>query len=761
MQQQDIQQDSQRFSQHHNPQYNIERGLSRDGYFEAIFSEDRSEAVKTAWQELWAKVYGEWTEAQLSELGNAFVFTAWAHSGQKRSSGKPYIIHTLSVAIILADMQLDVSTLVAALLHDVLEDTNVKKDELISKFGEDVAALVDGVTKLNRLPEMSAEDYKAENLRKMFIVMGKDIRVVLIKLADRLHNMRTLSVFRHEKQVRIAKETLEIYAPLAHRLGIYEMKWELEDLAFKYSDPETYEDIRKKVRKRMPDREAIVQKGIDILSGHLEKADIKFRIKGRAKHFFSIYGKMERKNLSVEQIYDLIAIRVLVKDVATCYAALGIIHATWVPIPGQFDDYIANPKSNMYQSLHTTVIGPAGEPLEIQIRTEEMNRFAEYGVAAHWRYKTGDSVSKTIETKLDWIRQVLEGEHEGDAPSEFVEQLKTDIFTHEVCVFTPKGKPILMPNGSTMIDFAYAVHTEVGNHCVGATVDGRIVPLSTKVKNGNIIKITTSQQSSPSQDWLKIVYSNKTRNKIRTWFRQTEKLDKQEKLQRGNEILDRELKRRELSLSNNKEEMSPHLNKIARDLGLGTGEDLLIAIGGSTISVSSVIQRLTQIWIQHQANEGAAAPVPKIGGKKNDYDVVVSGATGVQVTLSNCCDPVPGDLIVGYLTHLRGITVHRADCQSIQDVPMDRITQVTWNDIAGKLYMARLRIDALDRGNLLRDITDAIGQGNSWIYNIKGSLVGNNIYRTKLEVSVRNLSHLLEIMGKLNNIKNVIDVVRG
>ncbi|MCL1941311.1 MAG: bifunctional (p)ppGpp synthetase/guanosine-3',5'-bis(diphosphate) 3'-pyrophosphohydrolase [Synergistaceae bacterium] len=739
---------------------NIERGLSRDAYFEAVFPEDRTEAVKTVWQELWSKVYNEWTEEQLAELGNALVLAAWSHNGQKRHSGEPYIIHTLNVAIILADMQLDVSTLAAAILHDVLEDTEVKKEELASKCGSDVAELVDGVTKLSKLPFMSAEDYKAENLRKMFIVMGKDIRVVLIKLADRLHNMRTLGVLRQEKQVRIAEETLEIYAPLAHRLGIYEMKRELEDLAFKYSDPETYEDIRRKVRKRMPDREVIVQKGIDILSQHLEKEGTSFRIRGRAKHFFGIYEKMERKKLAVEQVYDILAMRVLVKDVPTCYAVLGIVHATWVPIPGQFDDYIANPKSNMYQSLHTTVVGPAGEPLEIQIRTEEMNRFAEYGVAAHWRYKTGASLDKMIETKLDWIRQALEGELEGETPSEFVEQLKTDIFAFEVCVFTPKGKPILMPKGSTMIDFAYAVHTEVGNHCAGATVDGRIVPLSTEIKNGNIIKITTSQQSSPSMDWLKIVHSNKTRNKIKAWFRQSGKLDKQEKLERGRETLDRELKRRELPLSS-KEEMSPHLNKVARDMGMSSGEDLIAAIGGSTVNVGSVIQRLAQIWLQHQAGEGAGMPAPKLSAKKHDFDVIVSGATGVQVTLSNCCDPVPGDLILGYLTHLRGITVHRADCQSIQDVPMDRITQVTWNAPAGKIYVARLIINALDRNNLLRDIMDAIGQSGSGIHNIKGSLIGNNIYRTKLEVSVRNLSHLLEIMGKLNNIKNVLDVARG
>jgi len=738
----------------------IERGLSRDAYFEAIFPEDRSEAVKTAWQDLWSKIYNDWSDDQLSELGNALVFAAWSHSGQKRYSGEPYIVHSLNVAIILANMQLDVSTLVAALLHDVIEDTKAEKEDLISKFGVDVAALVDGVTKLNKLPFMSAEDYKAENLRKMFIVMGKDIRVVLIKLADRLHNMRTLGALRYEKQVRVAKETLEIYAPLAHRLGIYEIKWELEDLAFKYSDPETYEDIRKKVRKRMPDREVIVQKGIDTLSQHLEKEGITFRIKGRTKHFFSIYEKMERKNLSVEQVYDILAIRVLVKDISTCYAVLGIVHATWVPIPGQFNDYIANPKSNMYQSLHTTVVGPAGEPLEIQIRTEEMNRFAEYGVAAHWRYKTGGTLDKIMETKLDWIKQALDGEQEGDAPSEFVEQLKTDIFTHEICVFTPKGKPVLMPKGSTMIDFAYRVHTEVGNHCAGATVDGRIVPLSTEINDGNIIKITTSQQSSPSRDWLKIVHSNKTRNKIKAWFRQTEKLDKQEKLQRGHEVLDKELKRRELPLSNN-EEMSPHLNKVARDMGMNSGEDLIVAVGGSSVNASSVIQRLTQIWLQHQAAEGTTVPIPKINGKKNESDVIVSGATSVKVTLSHCCDPVPGDMIIGYITQLRGITVHRTDCQSIQDVPVDRITQVTWSAPTGKIYMARLIIDALDRGNLLRDIMDVIGQSGSGIHNIKGNLVGNNIYRTKLEVSVRNLSHLLEIMGKLNSIKNVLEVVRG
>lgn len=742
-----------------DPQRTLERAMLRDGYFFALLPEDQSEGVRTAWQELWSKISNEWGESQLSELGNAFVFAAWADTGHKRSSGDPYIIHPLNVATILADMQLDAATLIAALLHDVIEDTNIEKSEIASKFGKDVATLVDGVTKLSKLPYMSAEDYQAENLRKMFMVMGEDIRVVLIKLADRLHNMRTLGALRLDKQQRIAKETLEIYAPLAHRLGIYEIKRGLEDLGFKYSDPEAYEDIRRKVRKRLPDREAIVQKGIDILSQHLDKAGIDSRIKGRAKHFFSIYEKMERKKISVEQVYDLLAIRVLVKDVATCYAVLGIVHATWVPIPGQFDDYIANPKSNMYQSLHTTVVGPLGEPLEIQIRTEEMNRFAEYGVAAHWRYKLGGNTNQTIESKLDWIRQALEGGHDGEDPSEFLEQLKSDIFTSEICVFTPKGKPILMPKGSTMIDFAYAVHTEVGHHCVGATANGRIVPLSSELNNGDIVKITTLPQSAPSRDWLKIVHSNKTRSKIKSWFRQTEKLDRQEKLLRGHEALDKELKRRELPLSG-KEEMSPLLNKVARDMGLSSGEELVIAIGGSSAGPSTVAQRLAHLWLQLQANEGASI-VPKLTGKKNELDVNVVGASGVQVSLANCCTPVPGDLIVGYLTHTRGITAHRADCPSVQNVPMDRITQVTWNSQQGKIFSARLVIEAIDRGNLLRDITETISQSNSTIQNIKGSTIGNSQYRTKIDVRVRDLTHLLEIIGKLNGIRDVLEVTRG
>lgn len=744
-----------------DPHLTTERALLRDAYFGAILPDDKTDSVRGAWRELWSRVSKEYTEEQLAMLGEAMVFADWAHEGKKRDSGEPYIIHPINVASILADMQLDVSTLVAALLHDVIEDTKFGKDEILVRFGQNVTTLVDGVTKLNKLPFMSAEDYQAENLRKMFVVMGEDIRVVLIKLADRLHNMRTLDALRPDKQQRIAKETLEIYAPLAHRLGIYEIKRGLEDLSFKYSDRETYEEIRKKVRKRLPDREAVVQKGINILHQHLEKAKIDARIKGRAKHFYSIYEKMQRKKLPIEQIYDLLAIRVLVKDIPTCYAVLGIVHATWVPIPGQFDDYIANPKSNMYQSLHTTVVGPSGEPLEIQIRTDEMNSLAEYGVAAHWRYKHVGSFSKLMEQKLDWIRKALEGENEGDDPSAFVEDLKSDVFTSEICVFTPKGRPILMPKGSTMLDFAYAVHTEVGHHCVGATVNGRIVPLSTEINKGEIVKITTSPQSSPSRDWLKIVHSNKTRNKIKAWFKQTEKVDRQDKLLRGQEALDRELKRRELPVSNS-DEMLPHINKVAKDMGMNNGEDLIVAIGSSNAGPSTVAQRLAQIWLQVKVNEGTALTItPKLTGKKQDCDILVAGATGVQTTLSNCCNPVPGDLIVGYATHMRGITIHRADCPSISNVPMDRITPASWGAHSGKMYVGRLKIEAFDRNDLLRDITEVISQSGGGILSIKGTAVGNTLYHTRIELRVRDLNHLLEISGKINNLKDMLEVSRG
>ncbi|MBR0253452.1 MAG: bifunctional (p)ppGpp synthetase/guanosine-3',5'-bis(diphosphate) 3'-pyrophosphohydrolase, partial [Synergistaceae bacterium] len=516
----------------------------RDEFYSRIPENCKKECVRSIWQELWAKSMLTLNPEQMNILGEAFVFAAEAHKNQLRKSGDPYIVHTLSAALILAGMHLDMATLEAALLHDTLEDTNTTSADLIEKFGADVENLVKGVAKLagDDVKEfMSREDLTSENLRRMFIVMAQDIRVVLIKLADRLHNMRTLSVMKPEKRERIARETMEIYAPLAHRLGIYQIKRELEDLSFKYLQPDIYAEVERRVKKRMPKMGEVIDKARDILEKRLQKENIPCRIKGRSKHYYSIYEKMQRKKISFDDLYDILAVRVLVSDVSTCYAVLGIVHALWTPIPGQFDDYIANPKSNMYQSLHTTVMA-FGVPLEVQIRTYEMNNFAEYGIAAHWVYKSGGGskkLNKEMDTKLIWVSQALEAGQNGNS-QEFMDILKSDILlTSELYVFTPDGKPMILPNGSTTLDFAYAVHTEIGNHCAGATINGRIVPLNTQLHNGDIVKILTSPQSSPSKDWLKIVSSAKTRSKIRAYFRQAEKIDRDEKLERGWKLIER------------------------------------------------------------------------------------------------------------------------------------------------------------------------------------------------------------------------------
>ena len=572
----------------------------RDEFYSRIPENCKKECVRSIWQELWAKSMLTLNPEQMNILGEAFVFAAEAHKNQLRKSGDPYIVHTLSAALILAGMHLDMATLEAALLHDTLEDTNTTSADLIEKFGADVENLVKGVTKLagDDVKEfMSREDLTSENLRRMFIVMAQDIRVVLIKLADRLHNMRTLSVMKPEKQERIARETMEIYAPLAHRLGIYQIKRELEDLSFKYLQPDIYAEVERRVKKRMPKMGEVIDKARDILEKRLQKENIPCRIKGRSKHYYSIYEKMQRKKISFDDLYDILAVRVLVSDVSTCYAVLGIVHALWTPIPGQFDDYIANPKSNMYQSLHTTVMA-FGVPLEVQIRTYEMNNFAEYGIAAHWVYKSGGGskkLNKEMDTKLIWVSQALEAGQNGNS-QEFMDILKSDILlTSELYVFTPDGKPMILPNGSTTLDFAYAVHTEIGNHCAGATINGRIVPLNTQLHNGDIVKILTSPQSSPSKDWLKIVSSAKTRSKIRAYFRQAEKIDRDEKLERGWKLIERELKRR--GLTDVKRE---DFNNI---------DDQLVSVGSGAIGAGEAAQKLALAYVQRNSQTVQGVPI--------------------------------------------------------------------------------------------------------------------------------------------------------
>ncbi|MDR1621235.1 MAG: TGS domain-containing protein, partial [Synergistaceae bacterium] len=539
------------------------------------------------------------------------------------------------------------------------------------------------------------------------------------------------------------------------------------DLSFKYLQPEIYNEIRRKVRRKLPEQEEVIQKGIEKLEARLADDGIPCKIKGRAKHFYSIYEKMERKKISIDELYDILAIRVLVDDLSTCYAVLGIVHSLWVPIPGQFDDYIANPKSNMYQSLHTTVMA-FGAPMEVQIRTKEMNRLAEYGIAAHWLYKSKGAAADSLDAKLMWVRQALEGDQEGGHdPEEFLELLKSDVLTSDVYVFTPQGKALVLPKGATTIDFAYAVHTEVGNHCVGAMINNRIVPLSTEVKNGDIVKVITSPQGTPSRDWMKIVKSTKTRGKIRNYFRQSEKTDREEKLTRGWESLERELKKRGVS-TEDAEKFSPSLNKVAKDMGLMGKEDLLVAIGSGTAGPSTVAQKLAlahlQLSLQRNPSDDLESFLTRHAlPKRADLDILVEGYEGVQVVRANCCEPVPGDAIVGYSTRVRGITVHRIDCPNILNARMGRVVQVSWSSSSGsgKSYTTRIKAEAVDRGNLVRDVAQVIGQANGSIHGMKVSIVDNSLVRIKVELRVKNLEHLYEITGKLNGVKGMMEVSRG
>lgn len=735
--------------------------ILRDSFIGRLPEDQRLAPVKLAWQELWGKAARYMDKEGLSSLGEALVLAGTAHDGQFRDSGEPYIVHTINVGTILSDMELDSDTLVAALLHDVLEDTEISSEELRKKFGPEVVTLVDGVTKLGKLPFKSIEDYQAENLRKMFLVMAKDIRVVLIKLADRLHNMRTIQALRRDKQLRIARETLEIYAPLAHRLGIYQIKRELEDLCFKVRDPDMYYEMRRRVRKKLPEREAIIKQGIDIILTRLREMGMDTYITGRAKHFYSIYEKMHRKNLALDQLYDLLALRVIVNSVAECYTVLGIVHTIWKPIPGQFDDYIANPKSNMYQSLHTTVVGPSGEPLEVQIRTWEMHRFAEYGIAAHWRYKEQPKKLDDLDAKLTWVRQVLETQGESSEPSEFLEQLKADVLSSEVFVFTPKGEVRSLPKGSTPVDFAYDIHTEIGHKCVGSMVNGRIVPMDYELQNGDIVRVLTSPQGKPSRDWLKIAHSGRARSKIRAYFRQVDRAEREVRIERGRELLTKEMARRDPDFEGDLEPLMSGLNRVAKDLGYSTGEDLIAAVGSGGQAPYAVLVRVKDL----KAPPPAPVPTEEPGGhpvkKESDSEIVVEGADGVLVSLASCCRPVPGDPIVGFVTRSRGITVHRADCPSLARSPSDRILEVEWGQRISDRYPTRLKLEAMDRPELFSDVTQAINNLDGMIVAIKASVVGGQRARMTVDVQVKDVEHLYRIMGKINLLKSVIEVVRG
>lgn len=703
-------------------------------------------------------------QADMKHIIKAYNFAEAAHEGQYRNSGERYFIHPFNVAMILADLNMDTDTIIAGLLHDVLEDTNVTFEILVDEFGIEIANLVDGVTKLKKLQYKSKQESQAENLRKMVVAMAKDIRVIIIKLADRLHNMRTLEYMREEKKKEKALETLEIYAPLAHRLGISKIQWELEDLSLRYIDPDGYYDLVEKISKQRREREDYIQKIIDILYEKLREMNIPCEINGRPKSFYSIYKKMVYQNKSFEQIFDLTAIRIIVDSIKDCYGALGIVHTMWKPIPGRFKDYIAMPKPNMYQSLHTTLIGPQGEPFEVQIRTWDMHRTAEYGIAAHWKYKEGATKSNNFDDKLTWLRQLLEWQKDMKDPKEFMESLKIDFFTDEVYVFTPKGDVINLPNGSTPIDFAYRVHTAVGNNCVGAKVDGRIVPLDYKLKNGNIVDVITSANSSgPSRDWLKIVKSSQAKTKIRQWFKKEER---DLNINRGKEILEKEVKRLGYKLTEILKD--DWLKSIASKLSLSSVDDLYAGLGYGSITLSHVIPRLKEFYKDYyQIKDEKSILDNKVStsAQNKNYKftqgVSIKGVDNIKVRFSKCCNPVPGDKIVGYITRGRGVSIHRCDCPNIKDLGLDeRFIEVQWDTDKRASYQAEIQMKATDRPGLLTDITQKLNESNLAVTSLNARTNKEKLVIINLTLEIKDIEQLRDLMKKIRKIKGVIDVYR-
>ena len=709
-------------------------------------------------------------KADTDLIRRAYELADAAHKGQKRVSGEDYISHPLAVAKILTDLQIDDITISAAILHDVVEDTTYTLDEMRERFGEEVAMLIDGVTKLGRIQYKSKEEQQLESYRKMFLAMAKDIRVIMIKLADRLHNMRTLKYMREDKQKRIARETIEIYAPLANRLGISNVKWELEDLCLRYLDPKAYYDLVESVKQKRQERQAFIDEAHEQIVEKLEEAHITAEIQGRAKHFYSIYKKMKRDQKDISEIYDLSALRVLVDSVKDCYGVLGIIHAMWKPLPGRFKDYIAMPKSNGYQSLHTTVIC-RGYPLEIQIRTFAMHKVSEYGVAAHWKYKeAGRSVGATREydQKMSWLRQMVSLQHELDDPREYFEALKVDVFSDEVFVFTPKGDVVDLPKGSIPIDFAYRIHTEVGHHCVGAKVNGKIVPLEYKLKNGDIISIITNKSNNgPSRDWLNIVASSETRTKIRSWFK---KQRKEENIARGMDLMEKEAKHLGYVP---KEVLKPkRLELLAKKLNIPQVNDLLASIGYGGITVNGILSKLIEM---HKQDLQKATP-PDISQmlhelkqplknrqKKASHGILVEGEGGFLVRLARCCSPIPGDPITGYITRGRGVSVHRSDCPNLlNDMDFSRVIEVNWDVGLDKVYTVQIEVVCNDKTGMLAELFALPAEMKVNITSLTAKAnKSNKTSLVTMGLDVHNSQQVAQIMTKIRRMKDVYSVSRS
>ena len=696
----------------------------------------------------------------------AYSFAEEAHRGQLRNSGEEYIQHPLEVAKILAELELDEATIAAALLHDVVEDTKYTLEDIEKEFGPHVALLVDGVTKLGRIEYKSKEELQVENLRKMFLAMAKDIRVILIKLADRLHNMRTLKYHSEKKQKEIAQETLEIFAPLANRLGIFRIKWELEDLSFRYLKPQEYYDLSEGIALKRAEREVQINEVIEQLRNRLAEVGIKADISGRPKHFYSIYRKMITQHKELSEIYDLTAVRVIVDSVNDCYGALGIVHTMWKPLPGRFKDYIAMPKPNMYQSLHTTLVGAHGEPFEIQIRTWEMHRTAEYGIAAHWKYKEGNKpTGANFEQKLSWLRQLLEWQHDSRDAGEFMESLKIDLFADTVFVFTPKGDVVELPAGSCPVDFAYRVHTDVGHRCIGAKINNRIVPLDTKLANGDIVEILTSKQSNgPSRDWLSFVKTSQAKNRIRSWFKREKR---EENITRGKEILEREI--RKLGLDPAQILKSEHLAKICKSYNFATAEDLYAAMGDGAVTVNKVLVRLKEDLTKDERERLQLEALQQGEGKstsgygKASQGVRVKGVDNILVRFSRCCNPLPGDDIVGYVTRGRGVSIHRRECENIKAHSLEeqaRMVEVIWDTEVESIYPVDLEIFALDRPRLVTDVMSAVMETRTNILAINARVGKDKITHIQLSIEIRNLGHLYNVMQKIRRIKDITSVER-
>jgi GTP diphosphokinase / guanosine-3',5'-bis(diphosphate) 3'-diphosphatase len=683
----------------------------------------------------------------------AYERAASAHTGQRRLSGEEYVNHPLEVAAILADLELDAETISAALLHDTVEDTALTPEEVEREFGPEVARLVDGVTKLGRIALRSDQQQQAENIRKMMVAMAEDLRVVLIKLADRLHNMRTLDPLPEVKRRKISRETLDIYAPLAHRLGIGQIKWELEDLAFRNVDPDAYDDVVKRIARKRHDREALVSDLREILARELEKVGIVAEITGRPKHIYSVWQKMTRENKEFSEIYDLSAIRVQVDTVRDCYGVLGVVHSLWKPVPGRFKDYVAMPKSNGYQSLHTTVITHTGEPMEIQIRTHEMHRVAEFGVAAHWTYKEGGK-DASFDQKLSWLRSLLEWQNEvGDAES-FLDTVKVDLFQDEVYVFTPKGDVLNLPADSTPVDFAYRIHTEVGHHCIGAKVNGRMVPLDYELQNGEIVEVLTSKgPHGPSRDWLNFVKSASAKERIRKWFKSQRR---EENVAKGRDLLDKELHRmHRLNLADLDED---RLTGIAELHRFGSVDDFLAAVGYGDLSPHAVVMRMA---LSLDAPDAELRSIPLVPNSQPIPRVLVRGEKGILTKIAPCCQPVPGDAIVGYTTRGRGVTVHRVDCiNAVNAQDRARVVPVDWDSEAGHLYPVAIKIEAWDRQGLLRDIATVVAENKVNMSALEVHVYDDKTAVVSATVEIDSLAQLSRVMEKLEGVKDVHTVAR-